>query len=111
MRFLQPFANLGPNTEHLVERQAAFAQAFTEGFTLQILHDDVVGAVLLAHIIEMADVGMAERGDGSRLAVKSLPGFGTPGKMLGQNLDRDGAVVSRIASAIPLAHGACAERR
>ena len=110
MSFLQPFANLGSNAEHLVERQAAFVQAFSEGFALQILHDDVVGAVLLAHIVEMADVGMAERGDGSCFAVKSLPGFGTPGKMRGQNLDRDGAVEPRIARAIHLAHAACAER-
>jgi hypothetical protein len=35
---------------------------------------------------------MAERGDGSRLAVKSLPVFDTAGKMFGKNLDREGAV-------------------
>src|SRR5208337_138611 len=111
VRFLQPFANLGPNAEHLVKRQAALAQAFTEGFTLQILHDDVAGAILLSDVVKVADVGMAQRRDGAGFPVEALASLGIFGKMGGENLYGYGAVQARVAGAVHLAHAACAERR
>ena len=52
VRFLQGIGNLNPVLKHLLERQGAHASADPERLALEVLHDEVRGAVLFAHVIE-----------------------------------------------------------
>jgi hypothetical protein len=58
--------------QDLIQRQGAAGQPCGERFPLQVLHDEVVDAVLLANVVEGADVGMLQAGDGVGFALESL---------------------------------------
>ena len=54
---------------------------------------------------------MIQRGDGARLALEALAGVRIVGDVRGQDLDRDGAIESRVARLVDLAHPARADLR
>ena len=68
-------------------------------------------AVVLADIVERADVRVSEGRDRARFALESLAELRVGGKDARENLDGDGAVESRVAGPVDLAHAAGAERR
>ena len=55
-------------------------------------------------------VSGVQRGEGSRLTIESRQPFGIRGCRCRENLDRDVAPQPGVASAIDLAHSACANR-
>ena len=72
VRLFQPSANLGTDTEHMLQRQFAPAQAVAQRLAFQVFHDEVADPVVLAYVVEMANVGMAQRRNRARFAVKAL---------------------------------------
>jgi len=111
MRFLQGLRDFRSNLQNLIERQRAFRQPFGERLAFEVLHDQEVGAVLPADVIERADIRMLERGNGFRFPLHALLQFRIRGKMRRQNLDGNRAVKTRIPGAVHLAHAASPERR
>src|SRR5262249_59284896 len=71
---------------------------------LQELNDQVLGAVLVADVVERADVGVRKRGDGLRLSLEALPDLLAAGEMRGKDLDGDRAVQPRVLRLVDLAH-------
>ena len=55
-----------------VGRQRALAEAVRQRLALEQLHDEVVGPVLVADVVERADVRVVERRDRPRLALEAL---------------------------------------
>ena len=88
----------------------AAPQALGERLAFQVLHHQEVGALLRPDVIEMADVGMIQAGDGPRLALEALLQIRVGGEVLGQHLDGHGALQPRVARAIDFAHPARARR-
>ena len=80
---------LSPKTLTLVS-----VAAITRGqcLTFQILHHQVIDAVLLADIVQGADMRMIEAGNGARLSLETLTQLRLGGEMLGKYFDRDRAV-------------------
>ena len=58
--------------QHLVQRQRALLQPVRQRFAFQVLHHQVVDSVLLADVVQRADVGMIQAGDGARFALEAL---------------------------------------
>jgi hypothetical protein len=56
MSFVQRIRNLNAVLESLIEGQQSFLQPVRQSLTLDVLHDQVVSAVLLADIVEGARV-------------------------------------------------------
>ena len=54
--------------ERLVERQRSFRQPRRKRFAVHELHDQKVDALVVADVVNGADVRVVERGDGARLA-------------------------------------------
>ena len=108
MRAFQTLADIGPVLQNLRNRKRAFGQTIGQSFTFQKFHDQVVGSILMANIVERANVGMVQGGDGSRFSVESLLGFGVLGQMVGKDFYSDGAVEASVEGAIDLSHAACA---
>src|SRR4029077_14690179 len=81
------------------------------GFALQKLHDDEVNAVLLAEVVELANVGVAEVRDGARFALKTVTRRRLSRELRRKNLDSDRTIETLVDRAINLAHPACADRR
>ena len=63
-------------------------------------------SVLMAGVVERADVRMIQAGDGLCFALEALAQFGAARKMRGQNLNSDDAVEARVAGFVHLAHAA-----
>src|SRR5579864_395662 len=111
MCLLQSLANFDSHFQHLVHRQRALAQAIAERFAFQVFHDQIASRILSAHVVEMTDVRVAERGDGTGFAIEALSGFDVAGKMFWQNLDGYNSVQPGIARPVHFSHTARAERR
>ena len=106
-----PSAISAPDAEYLLQRERTFDQARTQRLAFQILHHQVADSVLLADVIELADVGVIERRNGARLALETFFGVALVGKMLRQNLDGDGSLQAGVAGAVDLTHAAGADGR
>ena len=73
---------------------------------LPVLHDEKRDALLLADVIERADVGMIELRDDARFPMEALAELRVGGELVGLDFDRDNPIQPRIARAIDLAHAA-----
>ena len=91
--------------------QRALRQPIGERLAFEARHDEEVGAVVLADIVERADVRVIEGRDRFGFALESLAAIRVGRGFVGQNLDRDGAIEPAVFRAIHLAHAARAERR
>ena len=87
-----------------------FTQALREGLAFEIFHHQEIDVVLMAGVVEGADVRMVQAGDGFCFAVEALAQFGAVGEMSGKNLDGDDAIEARIAGLVHFAHSARADR-
>src|SRR6185312_11476956 len=86
----------------------AALQAMEQGLALQQLQHQVGPSVVLADLMQGADVGMVERADGLRFALEALARQRAGG--LGKELDGHVAVQPRVARLEHLAHAARAQR-
>ncbi len=82
---------------------------FAQGFAVDKLHRDVVGAVALADFVDMRDVGMVERRGPLCLAHKALHAITTRRHFSGQDLQRDSAIELGVLRQVNLTHPAFAD--
>jgi len=75
MGFVEGVSDLAADFQDLVEREVAFLQAIVEGLAFEEFHDQVVGAVLRADVVEGADIGVVEGGDGLASRSKRASGL------------------------------------
>ena len=59
--------------QRLLERQRPLRQPIRQRLALQVLHDQVLGLALAAHVVERADVRVRELRDRLRLPLEPLP--------------------------------------
>ena len=88
---------------------APLGQAVRQRLALEELHDEVVGPVLVADVVEHADVRMREREIVFASRSKPLPQLRRGGHVRGQHLDRDVASQPRVLRPVDLAHSAGAD--
>jgi hypothetical protein len=63
MRFIQRIGNLRAVFQSLIKRQWSFFETLCEGFAFHALHHNVIDAVLMADIVQHADVWVIEAGN------------------------------------------------
>ena len=81
------------------------------GLAFQILHDQEVDPVLLADVMERADVRMVQARDRLGFPLEPLAEIGIVGHMRQEHLDGDGAVQAGVGGLVDLAHAPSAEGR
>ncbi len=64
MSLVQGIGDLGAVPEKLIRGQRTALQSLGQGLPLAVLHDQIVGPLVLADIVEAADVGVRQAGDG-----------------------------------------------
>ena len=111
VRLVEGAGELDPVLQHLRRWQRPFFQSRPERRALHVFHDNEVNAVLPAYVVQRADVGMIQAGDGFGLALEALPAHRIVREMRRKNLDGDRTVQARVQRPINLAHSARAERR
>ena len=71
-----------------------------------VLHDDVVGALLLAPVVDADDVGVVEVGGGLRLPAETLHEARVVGELREQDLDRHLPVERSVSGQVDVGHAA-----
>src|SRR6185437_12607669 len=107
VRGLQGIGDFDSPLYRLRRRDRPARQPRVQRLALEQLHHEKGLALVLAELVQGADVGMVERRDRQRLALKTLTRGGAGG--FGQKLERDEAVQALVAGLEDLAHAACAE--
>src|SRR4029453_7022865 len=79
-------------------------QPVVQRLALEILEHEVVGSVLVSDVVQDADVGMVQAGDGPGFALEALAQVLIVGQVLGEDLDRDRAGETGVLRAVYLAH-------
>ena len=77
---------------------------------VELLHHQEHRAVLLADVVQRADVGMGEGGDCRRFPFEARPASGVVGEFPRQHLDGDAALEPRVPGRVDLAHATGAQR-
>jgi len=73
MGFIQGIGNLDGILQGLLQRQCAFCQPRLQRFPHQVFHNQVVDTVLLSDVMQGADMGVVEAGDGPGFALEAFP--------------------------------------
>ena len=107
---VERIGDLGAEFQNLIKRQGAFSEALGERFSFDAFHNEIVDSVLLADVVQNANVRMAQAGNGSCLALEALPANGVRREVSGEDFYGDGAIEASVARAVDFAHPARAER-
>src|SRR5581483_4487530 len=111
MRLAERFGELCAEADDFRQRQRALCETIGERLSLQQLHDEIADAVVVADVVQCADVGMRELRDRLRLALEADLQLGILREFVRKNLDRDRAIEPRIARLEYLPHPARANPR
>ena len=103
--------DLDPVAQGLLEGKRAPLQPLGEGLAFQVLHDQVVDPILPAEVVEDADVGMIQGGDGPGLTLEALAQVRASCQLRREDLDRHRPIEPRVPGPVDLAHAAGAEQR
>jgi hypothetical protein len=109
VRLVQRVCDLDRVTEQLVVRQRPALETRGEGLALQVFHDEIVDAVLVADVEQRADVRVGQRRDRSRLALHPLSQVGVRRQVRRQHLDRHRATEPWVLRLVDLTHPAGSE--
>ncbi len=110
VRAVEGFCDLDAVPDRFVERQVAASEPLGQALALEILHHQVLGAVLVADVVQRADVRVAQARDRLRLALEPRPDRLVGGEAIRQHLDRDEPVEPRVEGTVDLAHSAGAHQ-
>ena len=110
MGLLQCLGNLNPVLQRLLERQRTFFQPIGERLAVEQFHDQIVGSILFADVVEMADVRVAQSRNRFGFALKARFQIRIGRKMRGQDFDGDIPAEPGVARAVDFAHASGAQR-
>ena len=69
--FVESIGDLHAYLQGQRQGERTSTQSNSEGFTLQIFHDDEIGPILRADVVQAANIGMCEQRDGARFALEA----------------------------------------
>ena len=103
----QGCGDVGGNVGGPIRVDAAFGpQHLGEAPTLDVLHHDEVGALLLTPVVDADDVGVVQVRRRLRLTTKALHEAGITGELVEQDLDGDRSVEQQVARQVDVGHAA-----
>ena len=110
VRGIQRVGDFDAEREQRLQLQAAMpGESLLQRGAFQILHRDEGAAVLLADVMNGADVGMIQRGGGSSLAAEPAQRLPVPSEFVGQELERDEAAEPGVLRFVNDTHSAAAK--
>jgi hypothetical protein len=92
-----------------LEWKRTLSETIRERLTVQVLHDQISGAVLLTHFVERANVGVIELRNNPGFAVEAFSELPVGRQDIWQDLDRDRPTKACVVRFVDLAHAARAE--
>ena len=98
-----------PSDEHHLQFQRASGDLVLEGHAVQELHDQEGAAVVLADVVDGADVGMIQGGGRFGFAAETLQGLMILGEIVGEEFESDEAPETGVLGFVDDTHPAAAE--
>ena len=109
MRFLERVGHLQTDLDDFTDRQRSLLDARRQQLAFDVLHDDEVGAGVLANVVGDGDVWRTQQRRRTRLVEQARPALRIGFELGGQELQRDRTAEADIFGAINLAHAAGAK--
>ena len=106
---IQRVGNLRPKIHQLVDRDWLALDAVLERRAIEILHHDVLAALVFSNVVDGADIGMVECGRRPRLAPEPLQCLRILRQFVRQKLQRDAAPQAQVFRLIDNTHAAAAQ--
>jgi hypothetical protein len=104
--FVERVGDLNRVPKSMISRQGALRETIGKRVAFDEFHHQVVDPILLADVIERADVRVIQTRGRASFALESLAYFGIGRKMPRQNLYSDDAIQTRITCSVDLPHPA-----
>ena len=95
--------------DRLVNGDRTFLDPLRQRLALDVLHDEEIDAVLLAHVIKGADVRMVELRNHLGFTLEARLAFGALGQVLREDLDGNRPVEPSVLGFVDLAHAPLAD--
>ena len=109
MRRVERIGNFDRERQQRVQLHRTPGDHVLQGHAIEILHGDKRLAVLLANVVNGADVGMVQRRSRLRLALKAAERLGILGHFIGQELEGDKAMQPGVFGFVNHTHPAAAQ--
>jgi hypothetical protein len=106
---VESVGELDAEIEQRVVLRGSRRDAVPEGLALEPLHADEGLALVLADVVDGADVRVVEGGSGPGLALESLPGLAVGEQAFREELEGDAAPEPRVLGLVDDAHASAAE--
>ena len=110
MRALERRRDLDCGLERLINQRAP-REPVGQGLAIEVLHDEKRRALVLAHVVQGADMRMRELRDRTGFAIEPLTELRIGGEHVWEDLDSDRTVESRVARFIHFPHATRAQQR
>ena len=98
------------NLDGEIERPPGFKPAggdnVLQSFAFQALHHDKAAAIVLADVVNGADVRMIQAGSRLRFALKAFERLRAASQIFGEEFERHGTLEAHVLGLIDLAHAA-----
>ncbi len=111
MRGIEGAGEVAAEGEHLVDGHRSARQPRRQRLAVEQLHHHELPALVLADVVERADVGVVQRRDDAGFALEALGGGRVAAQFGRQQLHGDATAQPHVLGGEHLAHGAAAERR
>ncbi len=105
----QRVPDLPRDVHRVADRQRPAGGARREHVAFDVLHDEEVGALVFADVVDRGDVRRAQRRGRPGFGEKARPPLGVGPLRRGQELERDVTAKARVFGTVDLAHAASAE--
>ena len=109
VRCFERVGDLDRQRQQPIDLERAPCDLMLQRRPVEKLHDEKRAAVLLADIVDRADVGVVQRRCGSRLAAESCQRVGIPRQVWRQELQRDKPMQPRVLGFVDDAHAAATQ--
>ena len=104
MRAVECVGDLDGEFERLIERESSLLDPGRQRLALHVLHHHVPGAILVADVVEHANIRVVQRRHSAGFAFETGAQVFSLGDMFGQDLDGDGAVEASVAGLVHFSH-------
>ncbi len=106
---IERIGNFDGDGKKLLGLEGLSANPVLQGLAAEVLHDHKGTAIVLADIVDGADVGMVERRGSLRFTLETRQGLRIATELVGQELQRHEAVKAGVLGLVDHTHAAAAE--
>jgi hypothetical protein len=104
MGLTERVGDLARVAQHFLDEERTSGKPLGERLPFEILHHQERQSVLMPDVVQRADVGMIQAGDGARFPLKALQRVGASRGSADENLNRDRPTEPRVTGSVDLAH-------